>query len=285
MFYFLKIICYWLKHLLFLRASPHIQEDREKQKNISLNVRSIDMRNFFIISVLAIVLAVPAKADEGMWLPALIRKLNIGDMQKTGLRLSAEDLYSINNGSLKDAVVHIGGCTAEMISPEGLMLTNHHCAMGDIQRHSSVEHDYLRDGFWAQTREEELPNPSKIARFLISAEDVTDRVLQDVKEGMSFSQRQQAVTEASARIEKEAVGETHYEARVTPSLNPTNSFSLSTKPSGMCAWWAHRRSHSANSGVTPTTGCGPAIPPTFLSTGSIAVPTANLPPIPKTMCP
>lgn len=103
-------------------------------------------------------------------------------------------------------MVHIGGCTAEMISPEGLMLTNHHCAMGDIQRHSSVEHDYLRDGFWAQTREEELPNPSKIARFLISAEDVTDRVLQDVKEGMSFSQRQQAVTEASARIEKEAVG-------------------------------------------------------------------------------
>jgi len=225
MFYFLKIICYWLKHLLFLRASPHIQEDREKQKNISLNVRSIDMRNFFIISVLAIVLAVPAKADEGMWLPALIRKLNIGDMQKTGLRLSAEDLYSINNGSLKDAVVHIGGCTAEMISPEGLMLTNHHCAMGDIQRHSSVEHDYLRDGFWAQTREEELPNPSKIARFLISAEDVTDRVLQDVKEGMSFSQRQQAVTEASARIEKEAVGETHYEARVTP-LFESNKFFL-----------------------------------------------------------
>ena len=146
----------------------------------------------------------PVKADEGMWLPALIHKLNIGDMQKTGLKLTAEDVYSINQSSLKDAVAHIGGCNAEMISPDGLMLTNHHCAFGDIQRHSTVEHDYLRDGFWAKTREEELPNPSKIARFLIRAEEVTDKVLAGVTPGMSFAERQKAVAAAMAKIENEA---------------------------------------------------------------------------------
>ncbi len=166
----------------------------------------------------------PVKADEGMWLPALIHKLNIGDMQKTGLKLTAEDVYSINQSSLKDAVAHIGGCTAEMISPDGLMLTNHHCAFGDIQRHSTVEHDYLRDGFWAKTREEELPNPSKIARFLIRAEEVTDKVLAGVTPGMSFAERQKAVAAAMAKIENEAIGDTHYQAQVTPLLESNKYF-------------------------------------------------------------
>lgn len=166
----------------------------------------------------------PVKADEGMWLPALIHKLNIGDMQKTGLKLTAEDVYSINQSSLKDAVAHIGGCTAEMISPDGLMLTNHHCAFGDIQRHSTVEHDYLRDGFWAKTREEELPNPSKIARFLIRAEEVTDKVLAGITPGMSFAERQKAVAAAMAKIENEAIGDTHYQAQVTPLLESNKYF-------------------------------------------------------------
>ncbi len=182
------------------------------------------MRKFFNLLVVAILLAAPAGADEGMWLPALIQKLNIGDMQKEGFKLSAEDLYSINNSSLKDAVVHIGGCTAEMISPDGLLLTNHHCAYGDIQRHSSVEHDYLRDGFWAMTRGEELPNPSKIARFLIRAEDVTDKVLAVVTPDMSFADRQKAVAEAAAKVEKEAVGDTHYQAQVTPLFESNKYF-------------------------------------------------------------
>ncbi len=183
------------------------------------------MRKFFILGALVAMMAAPVKADEGMWLPALIHKLNIGEMQKTGLKLTAEDLYSINQSSLKDAVVHIGGCTAEMISPEGLMLTNHHCAFGDIQHHSTVEHDYLRDGFWAMSREEELPNPSKIARFLIRAEDVTDQVLAGVTEGMSFADRQKAVAAAMAKVEGEAIANTHYQAQVT-SLFESNKYFL-----------------------------------------------------------
>lgn len=176
------------------------------------------MKKLLVFLALAILLAPAVKADEGMWLPALIHKLNIKDMQKTGLKLSAEDIYSINNSSLKDAIVSIGGCTAEMISPEGLMLTNHHCAYSDIQRHSSVEHDYLQDGFWAKTREEELPNPAKIARFLISTEDVTEKVLAEVNDNMSFKQKQQAISQVSARLEKEAIGDTHYQAQVRSFL-------------------------------------------------------------------
>ena len=109
-----------------------------------------------------------AVADEGMWLPSLISE-RIEDMQAKGFELSAEDIYSINQASLKDAVVQASlkdavvlfgrGCTGELISPEGLLITNHHCGYAQIQQHSSVEHDYLRDGFWAMTREEELPNP------------------------------------------------------------------------------------------------------------------------------
>lgn len=182
------------------------------------------MRKLFVLFVLVAMWGAPVKADEGMWLPALIHKLNIGDMQKTGLKLTAEDVYSINQSSLKDAVAHIGGCTAEMISPDGLMLTNHHCAFGDIQRHSTVEHDYLRDGFWAKTREEELPNPSKIARFLIRAEEVTDKVLAGVTPGMSFAERQKAVAAAMAKIENEAIGDTHYQAQVTPLLESNKYF-------------------------------------------------------------
>ena len=108
-----------------------------------------------------------AMADEGMWLPSLISQ-RIGDMQAKGFRLTAEDIYSINQASLKDAVVLFGsGCTGELISPEGLLITNHHCGYGQIQRHSSVEHDYLRDGFWAMSREEELPNEGLEVRFTV----------------------------------------------------------------------------------------------------------------------
>ena len=172
------------------------------------------MRKSFILVVMAAMMVMPSFADEGMWLPALVQKLNINAMQKEGFRLTAEDVYSINNSSLKDAVVSIGGCTAEMISGDGLMLTNHHCAFNDIQQHSTVEHDYLRDGFWAKSRSEELPNPMKIARFLIRTEDVTDKVMAVVKEGMSFADRQKAISGETARIEKEATVDTHYNAQV-----------------------------------------------------------------------
>ena len=118
-----------------------------------------------------------AIADEGMWLPQLLKAMNEGDMQANGLKLTAEDLYSVNNSSLKDAIVSLGGgsCTAEMISSEGLMLTNHHCAFGSIQEHSSISNDYLKNGFWAMSRDEELPNEGLTASFLISIENCTVR--------------------------------------------------------------------------------------------------------------
>ncbi|MBQ8034463.1 MAG: S46 family peptidase, partial [Bacteroidales bacterium] len=123
-------------------------------------------------------------ADEGMWLPSQIAQ-RINDMQSKGFKLSAEDLYSINNSSLKDAIVHFnGGCTGELISDEGLLITNHHCGYSKIQYHSSVEHDYLKDGFWAMTREQELANPDLYVAFLEYMEDVTDEVLKGYAPGM-----------------------------------------------------------------------------------------------------
>ncbi len=140
-----------------------------------------------------------ARADEGMWLPVLVQE-RIGDMQEKGFRLDAEDIYSINRASLKDAVVLFGrGCTGELISGEGLLLTNHHCGYSQIQKHSSVEHDYLRDGFWAMSRSEELPNEGLTVSFLDRMEDVTDAVLAGYSEGMGETQRD-SIVKANSRI-------------------------------------------------------------------------------------
>ncbi len=150
------------------------------------------------------------RADEGMWLPSQIF-MNIQDMQAKGFKLTAEDIYSINNSSLKDAVVHFnGGCTGEIISPEGLLITNHHCGYGQIQSHSSVEHDYLRDGFWAMTRDQELPNPGLTVSFLEYMEDVTEQVLKGYKKDMSEEKRIALVEKNIAAIEKKAKGDVPY---------------------------------------------------------------------------
>ncbi len=150
------------------------------------------------------------RADEGMWLPALISE-RIGDMQAKGFKLSAEDVYSVNQASLKDAVVLFGrGCTGELVSAEGLLFTNHHCGYSYIQKHSSVEHDYLKDGFWAMSRADELPNPGLTVKFLERMEDVTAQVLKGYKEKMTEEQRQELVKKNSAKLvakaEKEGKG-------------------------------------------------------------------------------
>jgi len=148
-----------------------------------------------------------AKADEGMWLPSLISQ-RIADMQEKGFRLDAEDIYSVNQASLKDAVVLFGrGCTGELISPEGLLLTNHHCGYSQIQQHSSVEHDYLKDGFWAMSRDEELPNKGLSVSFLERMEDVTDLVLKGYDPSMSEEQRVELVKKNSQAVIDEAVKE------------------------------------------------------------------------------
>ena len=182
-----------------------------------------------LVALLAFVfiLNLSAKADEGMWLPSLVGKLNIQKMNSIGCKLTADQIYSINHSSLKDAVVALdrGSCTAELISADGLLLTNHHCGFGEIQAHSSVDHDYLKDGFWAMKREEELSNPGKTVTFLIRMEDVTDQVLKEVTDTMDSRTRSGKIQEAFSRIEKEAKGETAYETRVK-SLFESNKYYL-----------------------------------------------------------
>ena len=159
---------------------------------------------------------VPALADEGMWVPALIQS-RIKDMKAKGFKLTAEDIYSINRSSLKDAVLLFGsGCTGEVISDEGLFLTNHHCGYYFIGSHSSVEHDYLTNGFWAMNRSEELPNPGLTVSFLIRMEDVTDRALKGVGDEMPQAERDSMVKANAADVIAKATAGTHYEAAVEP---------------------------------------------------------------------
>ena len=167
------------------------------------------MRKRLIVtmSLLTAFSALTARADEGMWLPSLIGN-RIADMQEKGFRLNAEDIYSINQASLKDAVVLFGrGCTGELVSPEGLLLTNHHCGYGQIQQHSSVEHDYLKDGFWAMSREEELPNKGLTVSFLERMEDVTGIILKGYSPEMSESERAGLVKQNSDALIKEVTQE------------------------------------------------------------------------------
>ncbi len=164
-------------------------------------------------------------AHEGMWLPTLLKSIE-GDMQAAGLKLSAEDIYSINQGSSKDAIVLFGGgCTAEVISDKGLILTNHHCGFAQVQDHSTLENDYLKNGFWAGNQNEELRNPRLTATFVVRMEDVSERILADLPKGLAEPQRREAVDKLSAAITAEAVAGTHYRAVVRP-FNYGNSYYL-----------------------------------------------------------
>ncbi len=157
------------------------------------------------------------KADEGMWLPLLLKQLNESDMKKNGLKLSAEDIYSINKTCLKDAIVQFnGGCTAEVISDKGLILTNHHCGYSQIQAHSSVENDLLTNGFWAMNQKEELSNEGVTAMFIIRMEDVTLKILTGVSDTMSDVNRDKKINENITVLQKEAVVGTHYGAFIRP---------------------------------------------------------------------
>jgi len=173
------------------------------------------LRKILFITLIGI-FSFSAIADEGMWLPQLLQSLNEEDMQTHGLQLTAADLYSINQSSLKDAIVSLGGfCTAEMISNEGLMLTNHHCGFDAIQTHSSVTNDYLEDGFWAMSRDAELENQGLTATFLISIESVTERVLAGFDTlNLSETERKVKIGEAIKEIVAETTEGNHFSARV-----------------------------------------------------------------------
>ena len=160
--------------------------------------------------------------DEGMWLPLLLDRLNYVDMQKMGLHLTADELYSINHNSLKDAIVGLssggatGGffCTAELVSSQGLLFTNHHCGYGAVQNHSTPEHDYLTNGFWAKSQKEELSNENMCASFLNRIENVTDSIIPFLADTLKESDRASKIKEISTRLRKRAEESGKYEVSV-----------------------------------------------------------------------
>jgi len=179
-------------------------------------MRKIKLAFFILLSVLSL----QGRADEGMWLPLFIQRLNYVDMQKEGLHLTAEEIYSINHSSLKDAIIMFGGgCTGEIVSPNGLIFTNHHCGYGSIQSHSTVDHDYLTDGFWATRYSEELPTPGLTARFLVSIQDITGAALAGVKDDMTEAQRLDKIKENTKKIELSNTKGTQYDARTVSFFN------------------------------------------------------------------
>ena len=189
------------------------------------------IRTLVIAMALTVLLPSVARADEGMWLLSLIGK-NYDDMRRTGFQLTPEDIYSVNQSCLKDAIVGLGNagspfwhfCTGEIISSKGLVSTNHHCGYGYLQSHSTVEHDYLRDGFWAYTMEQELPNPGLTASILVRMEDVTAKVKENLSDDMSESDRETAIRKVCREIEQEAVIGTEYNAQVKPMFNGNQFF-------------------------------------------------------------
>lgn len=171
--------------------------------------------NFLLIALMMFLLG--ARADEGMWLPYSINGKNLADMQRLGCKLTAEQIFSFNQPSLKDAIVQFGGgCTGELISPEGLLLTNHHCGLGQVQAHSSVEHDYLQEGFWAKSKAEELPNKGLTVSFLTYIEDVTKILLVGVDNNTSEADRATKISENAKTLIKERKGNRDVEVEIVP---------------------------------------------------------------------
>lgn len=179
--------------------------------------KSLKVRKLLLGLFAACIFSSQLHADEGMWLPLLLKEKNIEEMQSMGLKLSAEDIYSVNNASLKDAIVIFGGgCTGEVISNQGLLLTNHHCGYGSIQSQSSVENDYLTDGYWASTLDEELPIPGLKATFLVRMEDVTDAVLEDINVLHPTDEETRLIEFRIDSLEDLAIEGTNYTSTIKP---------------------------------------------------------------------
>jgi hypothetical protein len=186
---------------------------------------------FLFVTALVFAFQVRVYADEGMWLLSLIGQVNMDEMTELGLQLTAEQIYSINQASLKDAVGALdrGSCTAELVSPDGLLLTNHHCGYGEIQHHSSLEQDYLKNGFWAMSREEELPNEGKTITFLVRMEEVSDRIVPELNEQMGMQERAAKVRTLTQAISEEATEGNEYEATVRSMFNGNRYFLFVTQ--------------------------------------------------------
>jgi cytochrome c1 len=172
---------------------------------------------YLILCLIVLLIIKPAYSDEGMWVPLFLKELNEDEMKAMGMKLSADDIYNINKASMKDGVVLFGrGCTGEIVSNSGLMLTNHHCGYGRIQSHSTVDNDLLTNGFWAKNLREELPNQGLNAALLVYMEDVTEEILKDVSDNLTGQLRELKINENIKNLQNKITQDNHYTARVVP---------------------------------------------------------------------
>lgn len=192
---------------------------KSDQKILTLGFEIYSISNILpmkIIKILLLFLAFQLSAQQGgMWIPSLLKGMNEKEMKSLGSELSAQDIYDVNHSSLKDAIVHFnGGCTSEIISDSGLLLTNHHCGYGAIQSHSSMEHDYLQDGFWAKTISDELPNKGMVATLIIRIDDITKDVLKNIPASASIKEQQQLIDQHIAKAKEKADKEVWQDLKV-----------------------------------------------------------------------
>ena len=186
------------------------------------------MRNIFT-TLLAVMIINVTYAGEGMWLPLFLKSLNEGEMKEMGMRLTAEDIYSVNKGSLKDAIVHFGGfCTSEIISRRGLLLTNHHCGYGQIQSHTTLENNYLKNGFWAFGKDQELMNEGLTATLINEIVDITSEALLGIADGMSDSERQAIIDINLESVRKELIKEDYQDIVIRPFFYGNQYFAFLT---------------------------------------------------------
>lgn len=184
----------------------------------------------YVIIVICLFVTTLAKADEGMWLPQLLAQLNEKQMKSMGMKISAKDIYSINSGSLKDAIVSFGGfCTGEVISSKGLVLTNHHCGFDNIQNHSTLERNYIRDGFWAKNYADEIPNAGLFVTFIVRIDDVSKQVLEGVTASMKESERQSTIDKNIATLRSASKRETYQNNFIRPFFEGNQYFLFTTE--------------------------------------------------------
>lgn len=192
--------------------------------------RHMKRLKFCFLLSLTLAASLLSRADEGMWLPQLLEKLNQKQMKALGLKLTAADIYNVNKASLKDAIVSFGGfCTAEVISDQGLILTNHHCGFDAIQNHSTLDHNYIRDGFWAKQKGEELPNPGLFATFIVRIDDVTNEVLNGVGANLDERARQSAVDKNVAALRTTVKKETWQDLIIRPFFEGNKYYAFVTE--------------------------------------------------------
>ncbi|MCB0653672.1 MAG: S46 family peptidase [Saprospiraceae bacterium] len=188
------------------------------------------MKKAILFFLLVSFFSIKITAQGGMWIPSLLADLNEKEMQSLGMKMTAEDIYSVNSSSLKDAIVHFGGfCTGEIISKQGLVLTNHHCGFSAIQTHSTLEDNYLQDGFWAASLKDEKPNEGLFVRFIVRIDDVTNAVLAGVTADMNEKERQSAIDKNIDAVTKSAVKESYQEVSVKPFYKGNQYFLFVTE--------------------------------------------------------